>query len=216
MGHGRRWSKREERALLHGVGIYGVAWFQKNTGDGCCWPGAPKGRTRQAVYSKARRLYGAGGFSRGVYTLRRLSRDTGYGASHFHRAMRACAQKWKRTSPRGRYLICEDQVAELVAWLQADYWGKRHRLYNCGWCGSVSQAHYAQGLCRCCYQRYAHRLCRAGLPVAGKELTVALKRWIQQVGRQDFLESVVRFPDRGRAIPELVLRRILQVWRYAD
>jgi hypothetical protein len=54
------------------------------------------------------------------------------------------------------------------------------------------------------------------LPVAGKELTVALKRWIQQVGRQDFLESVVRFPDRGRAIPELVLRRILQVWRYAD
>src|SRR5512147_845390 len=121
MGRGRKWTKREEQALLHGVGVYGVAWFQKNTGDGLDWPAAPKGRTRKAIYAKARRLYGPGGLSRGSYTLRRLVRETGYGVSHFFRAMRACAQKWKRTSPRGRYLICEDQAEELLAWLRQDY-----------------------------------------------------------------------------------------------
>lgn len=215
MGRGRRWTKQEEQALLHGVGIYGVSWFQNHTGDGCDWPGAPKGRTRQAVYHKARRLYGAGGLTRGVYTLRRLSRETGYGVSHFRRAMRACAQKWKRTSPRGRFLICEDQADELIAWLRGDYWGKRHRLYNCSWCGSLSRVHYAQGLCLRCYQRYTRRLSRAGLPIRGKELTMVLKRWSQQTDRCNFLEIATRFSARGRAIPEITLHQILRVWHHA-
>lgn len=216
MGRGRRWSKREEQALLHGVGIYGVAWFQKNTGNGLDWPEAPAGRTRRAVYAKAWRLYGRGGFSRGVYTLRRLVRESGYGVSHLRRAMRACAQKWKRTSPRGRYLICEDQADELLSWLRGDYWGKRHHLYNCSWCGSTQRGHYAQGLCQRCYQRYIRRLYRAGLPIRGKELHMAIRRWGQQMGKRDFLEEALRNSRRGRAIPEEALRRMLKEWRHAS
>lgn len=215
MGRGRHWTKQEEQALLHGVGIYGVAWFERNTGDGLVWPGAPKGRTRHAIYSKARRLYGPGGLSRGVYTLSRLVRETGYGVSHFRRAMRACAQKWKRTSPRGRYLICEDQAEELVAWLRGDYWGKRHRLYNCAWCGSPSRDHYARGLCTRCYQRYARRMYRAGLPLRGKELIVEIRQWAQKVGSRDFLESALRNVMRGRVMPEEALRQWLKERRHA-
>jgi hypothetical protein len=112
-------------------------------------------------------------------------------------------------------LICEDQVEELIAWLRQDYWVKRHRLYNCGWCGSLSRIHYAQGLCGRCYQRYVRRLYRAGLPIRGKELSMVLNRWSQQSGCHDFLEIVGRFPARGRAIPEMALRQILRVWRCA-
>jgi hypothetical protein len=216
MGRGKRWTKQEEQALLHGVGVYGVAWFQKNTGDALDWPGAPKGRTRKAIYSKAYRLYGLGGLSRGAYTLRRLTRETGYGVSHFFRAMRACSQKWKRTSVHGKYLICEDQAEELLAWLRQDYWGKRRRVYRCSWCGADHRAHCAQGLCRRCYQRYAQRLRRAGLPIRGKELSVEIKRWAQRMGGRDFLDVALRQIRRGWAIPEESLRRLLKERRYAS
>jgi hypothetical protein len=216
MGRGKRWTKQEEQALLHGVGVYGVAWFQKNTGDALDWPAAPKGRTRRAVYSKAYRMYGIGGLSRGTYTLRRLICETGYGPSHFYRAMRACGQKWKRTSVRGRYLICEDQVDELLAWLRQDYWGKRHRLYRCSWCGVEHRRHHAQGLCRRCYQRYAQRLWRAGLPIGRKELSVELRKMAQCEQVSDFLAMAMRHAQRGWAIPEESLRRLIKERRHAD
>lgn len=173
-----RWSKKETNTLLQGASIYGQEWFVRRTG-----------RSLAAIRARARRLYGPGGLSRGSMSLREASRRTGYHETQLRRAQAACRQKWKRTSARGRYLIHEEQLEELVDWLVGDYWCATHRLYGCAWCSTVTRSHYALGLCARCYARYHQAIRRRGWPRQIEELAA-------------FADSVV---------PED--HRLLRVWR---
>jgi len=170
----RRWSKKETNQLLQGVGVYGISWFMRHTRPAYSWRGAPSGRTKKALYAKAYRLYGRGGFSRGSYSLSQVCAQTGYSKTQIRRAAAALQQKWKRTSAKGKYLIFEEQMEELADWLRFDYWAKKGRLYCCAWCGSEKRAHYAVGLCARCYQRYVGRMRRAGLSRASADLLASL------------------------------------------
>jgi len=118
----KRWTESEEQALLQGIGVYGIAWFRKNSGNSYDWPNALQGRTADACYSKARRMFGGGGLTRGSYSIEKIIRITGYSKTQIRRAMRALMQKWKRLSPTGSYLIYEEQFQDLVEWLSDDYW----------------------------------------------------------------------------------------------
>lgn len=190
----RRWTKSEEAILWNGAGAAGLVWFVRRLR-----------RSPAAVRAKARRLYGPGGLARGYYSVRRLIRDTGYSRTHLRRAMHALDQRWVRMSTRGAYLVTEDQRDDLVAWLRADYWSKRHRLYACAWCGQRGAPHARWGLCARCSSRYASRLRRAGLP-SGKALAGQLTGLglSQSVARQ--IRVIVA---RGRAMPARFLRLVL-------
>ncbi len=175
MGRGIHWSKAQEYTLLQGAGIYGLNWFKSKTGDSSNWPGADKGRSRDSIYAKALRFTGPGGLTRGSYTLKSACDKTGYTKTQFFRAREALAQKWKRTSPKGSYLIYEEQLDDLIQWLQKDYWSKKHRLYACLWCGTEDRIHFKQGLCKLCFDRYSHCLMRFGLPVTCQKLLATLQ-----------------------------------------
>ena len=192
------WTKREERVVFQGAGIYGLDWFQRKTG-----------RTLDAVKAKARRLYGGGGLTRGSFTLREAARQTGYHVDQLWRAMQALRQQWKRTSPRGSFLIYEEQLEELVQWLKTDYWNKRHRLYGCLWCNTESRAHYSLGLCRRCYNQYVQRLHRGGLPQSCQDLLEVVRRSLKTL-KAVFLDKAERQLARGRALPQAVLAQLLQ------
>lgn len=151
----KRWTKKAENALIQGAGVYGISWFLKRV----------DGRTPDAVYAKARELIGAGGLTRGSYSLRQVCDMTGYNRTQILRAREALAQKWKRTSAKGSYIVYEDQLLDIVAWLKKDYWSKKHNLYVCLWCTTESMPHWSQGLCKRCYDCYAKRLQRLGLPL---------------------------------------------------
>lgn len=152
------WSKKAERALLHGIGFYGVEWFRRQAGKPYDYPNAPACRSRAAVYAKARALFGAGGLTRGVFTLARLARDTGYHVTQLRRAGSALNQKWKRLGPRGCYLLTDEQVEDILEWLKHDFWSKALRLYVCVWCGGKEHPHKGGGLCSRCYWQH-RRLC---------------------------------------------------------
>jgi len=194
---GTRWTKHDQYVLLQGISIYGLRWFQRKTG-----------RTLAAIYSKAHRICGQGGMSRGSFGLRQASRETGYHPTQIRRAREALRQKWKRTSPHGRYLIYDEQMDELIAWLKSGYWSDTHRLYGCGWCGTEKRDHRALGLCSRCYQRYAHRLYRAGLPLACRDLLVSI-RTPGRVPPHVAKEAEKRL-SRGRAMDENTLAKILR------
>lgn len=161
---GRRWTEAEKRALLQGVGAYGIAWFKKQGGDAYDWPNALSGRSAKACYNQATRLFGGGGLSRGSYSVRQICENTGYSRTQIIRAMKALAQKWKRLSPTGSYIIYEEQYQDIVGWLMRDYWAAKHRLYNCLWCHKTIFQHKGWGLCLRCYMRYVRRLKRMGMP----------------------------------------------------
>lgn len=188
------WSKAAERELFNGVGISGIAWFQKRCGK----------RTRAAVYKKLLREYGAGGFTRGVYTLRELERTTGYDENQIQRAGSALNQKWKRLGPRGAHLITEEQLREIVTWLGHDFWSKPHRLYCCTWCNATRRSHRAAGLCAKCY--HAHRrLCKKlGLPASLKAQVAFLKRGAT-IGDNDPQEARARSQSLSRLSSGLAL-----------
>lgn len=97
------WSKKEEYTLLQGVSIYGLEWFSRKTG-----------RSLPAVKAKALRLYGKGGLTRGAFSLAEASTKSGYTVRQLQQGMRALHQKWKRTSPRGSFLIYEEQLEDLA------------------------------------------------------------------------------------------------------
>jgi len=199
----RHWTKKESMALLQGAGVYGFRWFETHTGDSYDWPNAPEGRSREAIKAKAQRLY-QGGLTRGSYTLRQVCAMSGYDASQIRRAMKALAQKWKRTSANGSYLIYEEQVDDILQWLRTDYWAKKHRLYNCVWCGSNVRPHRSVGLCARCYPKYAQRLIRAGLPVSASKLLGVIRSW-----KMKSLEKAELELSRGRAVPMSILERVL-------
>lgn len=192
------WTKHEEYTIFQGVGIYGLDWFRRKTG-----------RSLDAVQAKARRMYGPGGLTRGSYSLREAVEKTGYHASQLRRAMQALRQKWKRTSPRGSFLIYEEQLEELVQWLKKDYWNIRHRLYGCLWCDTETRAHYALGLCQKCYIRYTQRLHRGQLPLQCEDLLEAVRLRFESGTR--LLQEIEKRLGRGQALPEQALILLLQV-----
>lgn len=198
MGRGEPWSKEDEYVLLQGVSIYGLDWFQRKTG-----------RSLDAVGSKARRLFGPGGLTRGAYSLREAERRTGYDETQLKRAQSALRQKWKRTSPHGSFLIYEEQLEELVAWLKTDYWNIRHRLYGCLWCDTHRKPHHGLGLCVRCYRRYAQRLHRGGLPPECQELLEIVKKHMQKSDAEFLAEAEARL-TRGRALAESVLVQLIE------
>jgi hypothetical protein len=191
---GHRWTKAEEFLLIEGVGVFGLDWFTRTLH-----------RSLASVRSKAYRLYGAGGLGRGTYPLTRIARDTGYSVTQIRRAMRALAQKWKRLSSTGPYLVQEEQRDELLGWLRTDYWSKKHHLYACAWCGSCQVAHAWGGLCARCAARYTARLRRAGLPT-GKRLASTV-RALHLPGSE--AEEILDLLAKGRALPARHLRKIL-------
>lgn len=196
----RRWTVRAERRLIQGVGIDGSRRLMRSSGRSYDWINAPEGRSRNAVRCKLRRLLGGGSLMRGAYSLHRMRQLTGYSDTQLLRAMKALAQKWKRLSPTGPYLVYENQFADIVQWLAVDYWSKQHRLYNCVWCHQSTLVHRGKGLCLRCYNRYVKTLERAGLPFDNDDLLIV-------VGKQLREHRVVteRSLRRGRAIPEGVV-----------
>lgn len=212
MPRGRKWTKKEEQALLQGAGVYGLAWLQKKGGASYDWPNAPNMRSAKAVYGKARALYG-GGLSRGAYSLHALMVKTGYSKSQLLRAMSACRQKWQRLTPNGSYLIYEEQVDELTDWLAVDYWAVKHRLYNCLWCASDTIPHRSQGLCNRCYWIYAKRLNANGLTARAKALLVlARKRY--KVAPTEFLEKAIEQLSKGRAVRDYAVDQLIRELGY--
>lgn len=214
MGSGNTWTRKNEQALLQGVGIFGVAWFQAKTGDSFDWPNSAKGRSRGAIYEKARRMYGEGGLTRGSYTMREILEKTGYSLTHIKRAVQALAQKWKRTSRRGSFLVYEEQLEEIIQWLKTDYWCKKHRLYNCLWCGTEVREHFSNGLCKRCYDKYVKRVKRAGLPLRIPEL-LQLVRSHKRKGCK-FLEDAEKQLNRGRALSQEILVQLIQEYQVAN
>ena len=204
MGRGKQWTKAHETALLQGAGVYGFAWFEAHTGDSFDWPNAPSGRSRGAVKTQANRMF-EGGLTRGAYTLREACRITGYDRKQIRRGMAALAQKWKRLSPNGAFLIYEEQLEEIVQWLRTDYWSAKHRLYNCLWCNTEQRPHRAAGLCQRCYFSYYGKLSRAGLPLGTEALLGVLRSW----QNPKILTKAEKNLSRGRAVTLEALRLIL-------
>lgn len=202
----KHWTAKEEQSLMQGVGIYGIAWFRKHGGNAYDWPNALEGRSVNACYSKARRLFGKGGLSRGSYSLNEIVKKTGYSKTHIRRAMKALAQKWKRLSPAGSYLIYEDQLDDIVGWLENDYWAPLHRLYNCFWCHNTAIRHEGKGLCLRCYWKYMKRLQRANLPSDNKKLLCIVKGVNLE---PDEYEKTVKSLNQGRALPEGILEKLI-------
>lgn len=187
MSRGKHWSKSDENNLIQGAGVYGINWFKKKTGDSYDpkdWPGAAKGRSTDAIYAKARELLGKGGLTRGSYSLTQICELTGYSRSQILRAREALAQKWKRTSAKGSYLVYEDQMLEIISWLRQDHWSKKHNLYSCLWCATDTRDHYQQGLCKRCFEKYAKRLKRLGMPVGSDALRKRLGDVSERLERQ--------------------------------
>jgi hypothetical protein len=159
MAGNKRWEEKEVTELFNGIGSYGMRWFQDRTRPGYDWPNAPDVRSRAAIYAKMKRLYGPGGLSRGVFTLREAMNYSGYSRTQLLRGQKALKQKWKRTGPDGSYLITDEQLDEILEWLVHDYWCKKKRLYNCAWCATETKPPVGHGLCGNCYAQYK-RACK--------------------------------------------------------
>lgn len=207
----KRWTKRERNALFQGASVHGLKWFRSRLGDSYDWPNSPKGRSKDSIFAKARRLYGAGGITRGAYTLRRASDTTGYSRSQIRRAQKALGQKWKRTGQGGSYLIREEQLDELAQWLQRDYWCKPLRLYNCVWCATENRKHRSRGLCESCYWLYYRRLRRHGLPSDRSALLAVVRKLLRE--KADLPTGIEQQLVRGRALTRDMLNKIVEARR---
>lgn len=199
----RRWTTRAERRLIQGVGVDGALRLMRSTGAPYRWVNSVKSRSRNAIRCKLRRILGSGSLMRGAYSIYRMRRLTGYSESQLLRAMRALAQKWKRLSPTGPYLVYESQFEDIIQWLAVDYWSKRHRLYNCLWCHKTTFRHRGKGLCLRCYHRYVKALERAGLPTDNKDLLILVRK--QLVDNRGKVEAQLR---RSRALPEQIVPQL--------
>lgn len=206
MPTGKRWSKKEERVLLQGLGICSLLWLQSHTGCSYEFGDDPKGRTWRAIYNKALRMCGPGGITRGTYSLKAICDSTGYDARQVRRALAALAQKWKRTSGKGTYMIHEEQVEELLAWLKNDYWCMKYRLYGCFYCGGKNRKHVARGLCNLCWYQYRRRLSANKLPVRH----VSLLRFVRKLKKTN--TSIVDIEvhlKTGLALKRAMIRRLI-------
>lgn len=143
----RRWTAVETRALIVGLGAYGIAWFQKRAGLSYGYPNAPL-RSIDAVSRRVARVTGSRRFTQGAYTLTALTRRSGYSRGQLRRAQSALNQKWKRTSANGSFLITDEQAEEVLEWLKHDFWTRTRRLYGCVQCGEDKRPPKVWGLCR--------------------------------------------------------------------
>lgn len=207
----RPWSKVEDRHLTLGVGAYGWVWFRQKLPT----------RTDAEIRGRMRRLFGAATLTRGVYTLEQVRANTGYHHTQLRRAQRALGQKWRRTCVGGVYLISEEQVEELTAWLVQDYWAKKLDLYGCCWCGSREREHRSVGLCAPCYWQSV-RLARAlGLPVtlAGKRDLIQELVGAGALARDDGALERCKAKLRKGVTPAIddleLLARVMEVWLWS-
>jgi hypothetical protein len=160
-----RWSRKQKQNLLLGIGAYGLDWLRRKAGE----------RTRDALYGQIRRSCGGGGLTRGNYTLAEAAEATGYNREQLERAGNALAQRWARTSRTGPFMLSEEQIEQLTAWLKQDYWCGRLRLYGCLRCGTVRQRHRALGLCTRCYWTVRRVAVGASLPFGASALAARVK-----------------------------------------
>jgi hypothetical protein len=170
----RRWEKKEDDALLDGVGVFSIAWFRRHVGRSYDYPNAPY-RSAYAIYNRLSELIGTKSLTRGAYTLRKASLETGYTREQIKRAQSALGQKWKRLSPRGPFLITFDQLDEMSSWLKSDYWCGELKLYGCVNCGDAHRPQFSLGLCNKCFNRIYYRLKRLGLPTQRKNLLTTIQ-----------------------------------------
>lgn len=212
----KRWTKEAEHALLHGIGFYGLEWFQRQGGAPHDSPNAAKKRSRDAVYAKARALFGRGGLTRGVSTLARLSRETGYHPTQIQRAGSALNQKWKRLGPRGVYLLTDEQAEDILEWLKHDFWSKALRLYACAWCGAREKPHRGSGLCGACYFRHRRWCEERGVPrtVEAQAAWVAGRLQVDRWGRDEarFLSEVRERLEAGKVLALSALERLVELF----
>lgn len=166
---GRRWTKKEDRALLDGIGVFSIAWFRRQAGKTGDYPSAPL-RSAAAIYNRACLILGPGGLTRGTHSLKGAERETGYTRDQILRAQRALGQKWKRLSARGHYLITFEQLDEIVEWLKHDYWCCPLRLYGCTNCGDDRHPSRGNGQCPKCYWRLRRLARRLGIPTQRADL----------------------------------------------
>jgi len=188
----RRWTKVESKKLLFGAGAFGISWLQRQTGPAYNWVNAPKHRSCFALKAKMLRM-GLGGFTRGTWSLERAKRETGFTQSQLFRAMKALNQKWKRTGPRGDYLITDDQMDDILEWLKHDFWCKCKHLYCCVWCGEARRRHFSLGLCDTCYKRYLRFCVLLYVPYGiqkQKVLVMQLRKTKLEVHERKFLERI--------------------------
>ena len=205
---GKRWTKTNEAKLFAGAGAFGQSWFQRNTGHSWDYPNAPLGRSKTAVANKAYRL--GVRLRQGTYALTQLKRETGYTEDQFRRAGSALNQNWKRLSPKGPYMVTEEQREDLLDWLTMDFWSKRLRLYGCVKCGTEKRAHKSFGLCVACYFRMRTLCERYGLSFGKKALRDALG---QIEGRAPELEERIRRKlDRGISPHKREIRALGEVF----
>lgn len=183
----RPWTRKEARAVFSGVGSYGWSWLVAQSG----------GRSLAAVQAKIRRLCSSGA-RRGAVSLHELARNTGYSRTQLRRAGSALNQKWRRMGPRGAHIITDDQVCEIVTWLQHDFWSKQKRLYGCAWCSTTRREHRALGLCGRCWFRYRRLCSELGLPIGIVEQGRLLKDMESLTCAG--LESHGRFLERARGL----------------
>lgn len=193
----RRWTKAEDLLLLNSMGCRGTAWFVRRLK-----------RSASSINNRVARLTGDGSLRRGMYSVKRACEESGYTRSQLWRAQRALNQQWRRTGPRGAFLITEDQYMALVEWLRVDYWSKAKGRYSCLGCGTDTLPHRARGLCRRCFEKYRRQCYREGLPFAIRA-QVGLLEGAISIKSDGVLESELRRAKRGWAVPLDALRRAL-------
>jgi hypothetical protein len=199
----KHWTKKEELSLLQGIGANSLNWLCNKSG----------GRSPFALYHKLARIGYNSGLTRGTYTLRKLMDLTGYSESQLKRAAKSCFQKWRRTSSKGSFVITEDQMEELCAWLGKDFWSKRHKLYRCLWCNTQEEGHYGLGLCYGCYNEYYRLLRQLGGMNSIKHIKYFI---ISKYFSVKDMEIADKFINNSRAVPKDLLLKYIGLKQLAE
>jgi biotin operon repressor len=163
---GRRWTKDEDRAIEWNWGSLSVFDIAKKLG-----------RTPHAIQQRAQKVLEMGPASRGTWSVRALSRHSGFSEAKVENAIQKLGMHvtWAlRTDPRNknkkikRRAITEEQAEDLIQYmLEQPYvwtdapgasrstkgaWGVGKKPACCVKCGSAERRHVAKGLCLRCYQ----------------------------------------------------------------
>jgi hypothetical protein len=206
MSMANKWTKEEELSLLENIGNYGFAKIQAELNTPYFW--LNDSRSISAIYSKLRRMGFNGGLTRGGYTLRFITENTGYNKTHIKRAAKALRQKWKKTSSLGAYIITYDQYEEICNWLKLDYWSKLHKIHGCLWCSTHDKPHKCYGLCVDCmkvYNKFLSKYKMRGLARIRTKLVYLYKMRI--LPREDYFMAI-RYVRNKKAFSIAFLRRL--------
>lgn len=196
----KRWTHEQRQSLLLGVGTYGLEWLKRNSGN----------RSRKAIYDQMHDLWGKGGLTRGSYPLQKVIDETSYNREQLIRAGKALQQRWARTSKRGTFLLTEDQIEQIVAWLRKDYWCSKLCLYGCVRCGTIQRRPHGFGCCERCYFVLRRLALSVGLPFSITKLhgyVLELQKLYSGPDR-DFLDLLEARLDRRWAPLDLELERL--------